>query len=332
MSFSNWLSQQDNIKFDYEPLKNSFLNAKKSYVNSLQDAQINVSRFNLNAFFYKVENKTKQYPNQENLLKALNSKNVNYIWDQHRKFMNWSRQDNQLYSSIRDLNKDVWTYIDWLKKDSFNLEKSIQDLDNLIQDSLQKTEEFLVRLKEEISQVISRSNWKGSLITIQPIPPQENNLPTIEPSDWVYVYIGNNHHAFFNLGFNNGKIEIDEILEGDDDVFDSEQTKSDYFLLINELKSPGSTTKGKKLTLFTARPKSDREFYLKTKTLPINIFLGNNFDNIEGISRDFEERDIWRVKIDSRYLTQTLDGKIKHYQVTSPDAIVDSMELLSTES
>jgi hypothetical protein len=330
MSFSNWLSQQNNIKFDYTPLKNSFLNAKKSYISSLHDTQMNVGSFNLERFFQKIESRTKNYPNQDKLLKALNSKNINYIWDQHRKFMDWSRQDNQLYSTVRDLNRDVWTYIDWIGKDNFNLEKSIHDLDNLIQEAVQKTELFLNKIKEEIEQAISRSDWKGSSITVQPIPPQENNLPTIEPSNWVYVYVGNSHHTFFNLGFDNGKIEIDEILEGDEeDVFESQQTKSDYFLLINELKTPGSTTKGKKLTLFTARPKSDREFYLKTKTLPVNIFLGNNFDNVEGISRDFEERDIWKVKINSRYLTQTLDGKIKHYQVTSPDAVVDSIELLT---
>jgi hypothetical protein len=71
MSFSNWLSQQNNIKFDYTPLKNSFLNAKKSYISSLHDTQMNVGSFNLERFFQKIESRTKNYPNQDKLLKAL---------------------------------------------------------------------------------------------------------------------------------------------------------------------------------------------------------------------------------------------------------------------
>ena len=63
--------------------------------------------------------------------------------------------------------------------------------------------------------------------------------------------------------------------------------------------------------------------------LPVNIFLSDRYDHVEGLSVEYgEERDIWKVRIDSKYLTQTLDGKVKYYQVTVPNAPVVSMMLL----
>jgi hypothetical protein len=120
-------------------------------------------------------------------------------------------------------------------------------------------------------------------------------------------------------------LDIDDVIDGgDEDFFSSPQVQADYFNLINELKKPGSTSRGKTLTLYTARPKADRERYLKSPSLPVNVFLSNTYDHVEGIARDLAtkegERDIWKVRIDSRYLTQTLDGLVKYYQVTTDNA------------
>ncbi len=129
-----------------------------------------------------------------------------------------------------------------------------------------------------------------------------------------------------------GIIEIDDVLEGgDEDFFTSNEIQSDYFNLIEKLKNPNGI-KEKILTLYTARPKKDRKIYLDATTLPLNIFLVNNADHAEGLSHDLgnnEIRDIWKVRVSNKYLTQTLDGKIKYYQVTKNNTPIISIDLIS---
>ena len=70
---------------------------------------------------------------------------------------------------------------------------------------------------------------------------------------------------------------------------------------------------------------------MSSKSLPSNIFLTNNYNHALGLASDLghnEIRDIWKVRIDSKYIIKTLDGPIKYYQTVS-DAPVISMELIS---
>ena len=82
--------------------------------------------------------------------------------------------------------------------------------------------------------------------------------------------------------------------------------------------------KDKILTLYTARPRKDREQLLANKTLPINVFLTDSQEHAEGLAIDLSggqgTRDIWMVKINSTYLTKTLDGPVKYYQLTKEHA------------
>lgn len=141
-----------------------------------------------------------------------------------------------------------------------------------------------------------------------------------------------------------GKItEVEDVLEGgDDDFFRTPKGQSDYFNLVNEIRHPGSSSKGKVVTLYTARPTKDRERYEGARDVPANIFLASTLDEAEGLASDLgssEVRDVWKVRVDTRHLVKTLDTpRIKHYQttdrtpVTSIDLIVPGRRTASLRS
>lgn len=134
-----------------------------------------------------------------------------------------------------------------------------------------------------------------------------------------------------------GKIIIDDVLESsDEDVnfFDSSETKMDYFNLIAELKYPNSTNKTKIITLYTARPRKYRDLYLDTAAIPPNLFFTNKLSSAEGLAIDLSfsdtKRDVWKVRIDKRYLIETLNtGSEKQYQAIGAKPIpIQSMTLI----
>lgn len=126
-----------------------------------------------------------------------------------------------------------------------------------------------------------------------------------------------------------GKItEVDDVLEGgDEDFFRSPKGQSDYFNLVNEIRHPGSSSKGKVVTLYTARPTKDRERYEGARDIPSNIFLASTLDEAEGLASDLgsnEVRDVWKVRVDTRHLVKTMDTpRVKHYQTTDRTPVQD---------
>ena len=117
-----------------------------------------------------------------------------------------------------------------------------------------------------------------------------------------------------------GRIEVDDILEaGDEDFFTDARIQQDYFNLVREMKNPGSSQKGRVLTLYTARPVKDRQMYMDAANIPSGLFLTNSYSRAQGISMELsgseQLRDIWRLRMEEKYLIQTLDGREKDYQV-----------------
>jgi hypothetical protein len=217
--------------------------------------------------------------------------------------------------------------------DSFREPETPQEvrerIDDIIKISYNESVQNMQNYKNIIIEAIGRiNNWNNSIIRIIASPATDySNRLTFEATNHAIISFGK--QTYFSMSQDEGKIEIDEVLDADDEeFFPSSEIQSDYFNLINEIRNPGVNSKEKMLTLYTARPKSDRNFYLNSKTLPKNIFLTNDYDHAEGLAADLGgERDIWKVRINSKYLTQTLSGKIKYYQVTTKDAPATS-ELL----
>jgi hypothetical protein len=192
---------------------------------------------------------------------------------------------------------------------------------------------------EKIGQMIQNAinnieDWSGSPVTIEARESWTTyNAIAYDAADSASVTVGQDA-SFTLFPMENGKWEIDDIIEGggydEEEFFSQPGVKSDYYSLINELRNPGSVSKGKNLTLYTARPTSDRNFYQNTNFLPINVFLTNSASHAEGLAHDLsagEPRDVWKVRINSKYLTLTLDGPVKYYMVTKDKAPIESISL-----
>lgn len=338
-SFIVWLENRNNITIDLHQLAQDFDKKVQQIINGAHQQHLNVNKFNYQQFMHDVQTTLARYPLLKNLIRSLESKNYHYILSQMDRLRQWlneqpydykKRQENQ---AIRNVSREIYTYID-----TFTTLQPIESTESWAKQQMQQaiasTEIAMEKLKQLIQETISRIHkWNDSPIRIEAVADHDEYGIALKPTDGANIHIGQGEYApSFSMFKEEGKFVIDDVIDGgDQDFFSTPQLQSDYFNLINEIKKPGSTSKGKILTLYTARPQKDRNFYLKNKKLPVNVFLANNLNHVEGLASDLgagEIRDIWKVRIDSKYLTQTLDGPTKYYQVSTPDAPVASMELL----
>jgi hypothetical protein len=127
---------------------------------------------------------------------------------------------------------------------------------------------------------------------------------------------------------------VDDIVEFDpedaDELFSSKDETAQYFMLVKELQNPGSSKKDAWVSLYTARPKSDRAMY-ETGEVPAGVFFANNLSHVEGIAHDMGGRDLWKMTVNKKDLVQTLEGGIKYYQTVRPTK-AKKVELLSAIS
>lgn len=328
MQFKVWLESQ-NISIDYNHFNDSLNKLVKKYIDDLKEKKYQVSIFNPEEFINNLQKTFPNYPLLKNFINSLNYKNKNYIFDQYKKLYNW--MSNQKYNlNYRELLKKTWTYLDYLEPQNYE-EKEIYNQIKIIEI---KTQKEMFKIQNIVEEAIYRmTNWNSSVVKIAANPAEDIHGPILEESDSAYITVGVGEMAPYFLFFQvDGKIEIDDVIEGGDtDFFETPQIQADYFNLINEIKHPNSTNKGKILTLYTARPAKDRNQLLNSKILPINIFLTNDYNHAEGLAIDLgRKRDVWKIKIDSKYLIQTLDGLVKYYQVTSNNAETKSMDLISS--
>jgi hypothetical protein len=326
--FWEWLIESSfNISISYDRVTAALKAVAEKHIDYILDRETEVQQFNPQIFNQQIKSTLRNYPLIKNLLNSLESKNFRYIWDQQTKLRKWiETRPRDEYKNLRDLLKKISTYTDYLIPNP----SAKQDVENALNQSIEGTKINMEKIYHMIESAISRIQmWNNSTITIVAEAPQNEYGTILEPGDMAEISVNN---ASFILFLSPEGIEIDDVLDGgDEDFFSSAAMQSDYFNLINELKNPGSTSKGKTLTLYTARPVKDRNQYLSTNSLPSNIFLTNDYNHAAGLASDLgsnEIRDIWKVRIDSKYITQTLDGPVKYYQVTS-NAPVVSMSLVS---
>lgn len=333
MNFKIWLESFNNdITIDYRNYETSINEALKESFNMLENHYERIANFNYDNFISMIKTRLSQYPSLNELLKSINSKNANYIFEQQKKLREWLYTlDSNTSISLRDVNRQIFTYVDTLST-SAGIEKEKEHLTQKAAAAKNETKTIMEGLKEKIQQAIGLiENWNSSAILVRPyISRDEFNSLSLDASTSAEIILGHSGQIGFTLFLHDGKLEIDDILEGgDEDFFKDSNEQSDYFNLIEKLKNP--TSKQKVITLYTARPRKDREMYLNKKQVPVNIFLTNDYDHAEGLGSDLssgEKRDIWKVRINTKYLTQTLDGRIKYYQVTTNNAPVESMELI----
>lgn len=212
------------------------------------------------------------------------------------------------------------------------------DINKKFNEIVEQTYANMLKIAEEIRQAVSRiPTWNESSVVVQAHEPDKDNqwwLPLDNSARIKLYHTKNRYPADFSYSNYEG-IDIDDVLDaGDSDFFESDEIQMDYFALINELKNPGN--KGKSLSVYTARPVSDREIYIQaetTKKIPGGIFVANDANHVYGLGLDLnsgKERDVWKIRINNKYLISHMDGRIKYWQVMPGKEIpIDRIQLIS---
>lgn len=167
--------------------------------------------------------------------------------------------------------------------------------------------------------------WLGSKLRLTPHFVTENALERPETSASVAV----GRYASLTLFRDEDRLVVEDVLEtGDRDNFDTSTQEADYFVLVGALRHP-APQRSRVLRLFTARPATDRARYDRATTLPSGIFLTTSYDEAEGYAREYGPRDVYELRIESRYLIQTLDTpRTRNYQTVAPqEGVVPVLEI-----
>lgn len=309
------------VKIDMENLKKILTKKIEDFFIDYENETENLKKFKLDLNYIKKE--LKDYPKINELISQLSSNKKDWQDD----LWNWQRSlSSENRYKVFNVTRYLWKYLDSLDDRNIN-KKEYYDLLNQV---LEKTNKNMMEIKNNIENAISKSDWSGSLVTIYPlIASSEEDF--LSPSTSAEIKVGTKN-GDFQYWKQNDKFIIEDILESDEEesdyFFTSNEEKQDYFNLVSQLQNPNK--KDQILTLYTARPTKDREFYSKTDYLPANIFLSNSFNHVDGLAGDLqgteERRDIYKVKINSKYLIKTLDGPVKYYQVIK-NAPVQSISL-----
>jgi hypothetical protein len=328
MKFKIWLENNNAlVSINYSDFEKKIKTAAQDLMDYAHERKQSLKKFILNLELIKKE--LAEFPNLQQLLISLQNKkdirkNVNNLFDWYKKLPNSTEK-----FSVRNVIQHIWNYEDSFDSSDVNEE----EYKSLANDIILKTKPNMESIKQEVERAIENSEWSGSNVIIIPIASEEHDGRTsLSPSDSAHIKVGSKS-AFFTLIIHDGGRSIDDIIEAgyeDEEFFSKPEEKSDYYILVQEFENPGSSSKGKVLTLYTARPTKDREFYQKTNWLPANIFLSNSLSHVEGLADDLgtsERRDIYKVKINSKYLVKTLDGAVKYYMVSKEKSPVEYIGL-----
>lgn len=334
----NWLKKISNkhTTIVLNPYKNTLWNYLVELYNYSLDEKEKLKNFKIDLNLIK-EN-ISDYPYQNTLLDAINSNDREKIEEETSKFYkfyNEGKNPNQksiLLQKIRPVLRQLWDLSESLNKEEY----SLNNVKETYKDLVNKTYSNLTKIQELVETSINNiPNWNNTKIIIlsRPIDKDSNVFEPDTDAEICFGSIGDMSPNFtiFNI---DGKIVVDDILEaGDEDFFKNVQVQSDYFNLVKKITNPSSSKNTKTLTLYTSRPVEDRNIYLDKKEIPSNIFLTNNLNSAEGLSIDLssgKRRDVWKVRIDSNYLIETLNSPSeKQYQAVDDKMIpVKSLELI----
>lgn len=328
----NWLQKlsQSNIRVDM----NKYIQSMSQYLYDFAERTIDTSEklknFKLNPSLILMG--LKNYPNINGIREALNTNNKDFFEQEFVPITRWIRSNDgperdQAYNAYIHLRD----YMDSSDPFVYTKEEVQKDIQRLTNETLEKMN-ILVNLINEAIQRIP--DWNASPITIEPKEPtDENGTNWLYPAEDANVMVGEEITEgrremlapIFEVFIENGKPVIPpEGTVEDDEFFQNPNYTRDYFSIIREINKPGSSQQaGKTLTLYTARPKKDREFYMSATTVPGGIWLTSNENNAVDLSVDFGgERDIWKIRIDERYVQKALDvPQYKHYQVLGRDPV-----------
>jgi tRNA nucleotidyltransferase/poly(A) polymerase len=239
--------------------------------------------------------------------------------------------DPDLFDRLYALSRSIMNF-----EESLTPAQSFQDAwkeaQRQSEGTIQTTFKNAKNLSDKIGDAIRRiPTWGDSIVVISPHLGED----WLDPVTSFSVRVGHGNADFTVFLSDSGRIEDigDQLEAGDTEFFRSPADSADYFNLLKELLHPGSSAKGKRRVLYTARPTKDRKMYERTNQIPVGVFLTTNPDDAVGLAVDLggsEKRDVWRVVMDDSHLVMTLDsGSTKHFQVVGRrPAPVQDMSLI----
>lgn len=321
-TFLRWLNEShtSQVNVDMSQVEAALQEAGEiSYASNIKHIEESKS-INIEQYIKDLQSTFPDYDRMPDLINAIRSKQEDTVYEAFKAIRKWN--ETQEYDSEKlTLLRKMLVVIDSFRE--LETPQEVRErIDDMIKTSYDESVQNMQNYKNIITEAIGRmNNWNNSIITIIASPAIDySNRPTLDATNHAIISFGK--QTYFSMSQDEGKIEIDEVLDaGEEEFFPTPEMETDYFSLINEIRNPGVSSREKTLTLYTARPRTDRNYYLQATYLPKNIFLTNDYDHAEGLAADLAgERDIWKVRINSKYVTQTLFGKIKYYQVTTNDA------------
>jgi len=321
-TFFEWLSSITLSDFD------KYLHSLTNYVRELHnyhnDNVEKVKNLNLQQETSNLQIKLQsfKYPRTTELIRSMKYIGTAVFDHEVEQYYKWYRGLPNSFDN-KDLRK-VLTFL-W----DLNYLKSNKSEEKEIQDDIKSIYAKTIENANKLKELIEKSNVEiKTRLLIRPSYSETN----LEPLTAFEVVFAVPSAPYFQVLLHD-KLEIDDILDADEDEFlSNNEVKSEYFALIKELQNPGSSQTGKALTLYTARPSKDRHLYDNATTIPPNIYLTSKYDSALGLATDLHgERDVWRVRIDSRYLMKTVDTRSEQqYQVIGTKPVpVKALTLLT---
>ena len=168
----------------------------------------------------------------------------------------------------------------------------------------------LDRVEKIVSEAQSRiPKWNDSDVRID--VRFDKNLFSYDVDIRVGVYVGDTYFTVMGLRSNTNSIVLGDVAEWYEDFSSSEQML-DYQNLINEIRTPYSTSSQRRITVFTAQPFG----FDQQAVIPKGTFFTSRYDDALGIASERGGRDVFELRIPIRSLIMTKEGPEKWYQLT----------------
>lgn len=251
----------------------------------------------------------------EMAIKTADPQKVNHA---HLKFKNWAK-----YAQPNSENCDfIETCLFNYQTKLYNQKLNAQDIDKAVESYLHESIAILEQMAHNINLAIkSISSWKDYPVKIEAVYPDSN---------WIIkeakVTIGENYSIDFIYehtinGFKIGKVNETESVPVN--LKDSIQN-----LL---LKLRNNDNYKKILTLYMDRPLSERRYFELAKrdlSLGIKTILPKHITLTDVPA---SESDLWKVKIEEKYLSEKIVDGIKKYNILGDDAPLKWIERITNE-
>lgn len=251
-----------------------------------------------------------QYPLKNEFIIAVRTGDPKKVHHAHMSFRKWTEY-NHANKNSDQIEKILFQY----EASLFDKQFSSEQADEVIKTSLAESKSILENLARQVDLAIdSMKSWGNHKVTIEAVIP-ENGWIISEAT----VIIGDSFTAKFALSPTLLGLKIGD-LKKEDSIPSS--LENDVLALMSKLTS--NPKYNKILTLYMTRPITERRYFEMTKrdlSLGIKTVLPNHILLATMPTIPAKETDIWKVRIEEKYLQEHLcEGDYKEYYIIGDDA------------